>query len=233
MQRYFLNGDDNQINKDDAHHIKNVMRMKIGDQIEVCYDNKRCYLATITDITDVITFNKEKELISTNKKPSITLVQGLPKSDKAEIVTKYGTQFGVSKIIFTEMTYSIAKMDEKKDNKKIERLQKIAIESARLAHRNDYPQIIFEKNIKKIDYSNSLVFLAYEQEKTRSILDVLKKSNDHKNIVLIIGPEGGISPKELEYFEGLGAYSISLGDRIMQTEIAAIYALSVIDAFCE
>lgn len=233
MQRYFLESQENVITAENAYHIKTVMRMKKGDHIEVCYPNKRCYIAALTQVTDVIQFQEIKEIISQNKLPEVVLIQGLPKSDKAEITTKYATQFGVSSIIFTEMTYSIAKMDPKKDDKKVDRLQKIAIESARLAHRNDYPIITYQKSISKISYEDAIILLAYEQEKTTTIKEVLGYSQSDKKIILIVGPEGGISPVELDFFTKLGAKSISLGKRILQTEIAAIYALSVIDSIYE
>ncbi len=225
-QRYFLTEYDfknHTITNDDAHHILRVMRMQTGDEIEVCYD-KNCYISKITISDQKVSFEMVKKL---EKKMNIdvTLIQGLPKGNKIDFVSKYATIFGVSSIIFVEMKRSIAK--EKNTDSKLKRLKLIAKEAAELAHRFDVPNIEFLKNMKAIDFSNyDIILLADENEKTKTLNQIEKIENANNKIALIIGPEGGIDEDERIFLNKMNAQFISLGENIFPTEIASIYALS-------
>lgn len=225
-QRYFLtkNDFDNKIiTSDDKHHITRVMRMKTNDQIEVCY-LKKCYLSKLTISDQDIRFEIIKNL-EKRRSVDVTLIQGLPKGSKLDTICKYATIFGVSKLLFVQMDRSIAK-EKNSDNKK-RRLHLISKEAAELAHRFDVPNIEFFKSIKEIDFSAfEIILLADENEKTKMLKDVVKTEDLDKKIALIIGPEGGITDGERAFFGQKNAHIISLGDNILPTEIAAIYALS-------
>ncbi|PKK96963.1 MAG: hypothetical protein CVV58_03650 [Tenericutes bacterium HGW-Tenericutes-3] len=222
-QRYFLDQLNHVITGQDAHHIKKVMRMKTGDQIIVCAE-KKCFLASIDISGENVTYQTINEL----KQPSkmdVTLIQGLPKGSKNEFVVKYATIFNATKIILTPMQRSIAKL-ENTDNK-LKRLQLIAKEAAELAHRFDVPEIEFEKSMNVIDFKQfDLILLADENNKTKTIDQVVPKAIENLKIALIIGPEGGITDNEREMLKNKNAISISLGDNIMPTEAASLYALS-------
>jgi 16S rRNA (uracil1498-N3)-methyltransferase len=227
-QRYFLSKNDFEnktITSDDKHHILRVMRMKTNDLIEVCY-SKICYAAKLSIKEQQITYEIIKTL-SQRRTVDITLIQGLPKGNKIDIISKYATMFGVSKIFFAQMDRSIAK--EKNSDNKIKRLQLIAKEASELAHRFDIPDIAFFKSLKDIDFNAfDMILLADENEKTKMLKDVIKINDLDKRIALIIGPEGGITDSERVFFNQNKAHIISLGDNILPTEIAAIYALSYI-----
>lgn len=227
-QRYFLTKSDFEnkvITTDDQHHIIKVMRMKTNDFIEVCY-LKTCYLAKLSINDQHISYEIVKTL-EKRRSVDITLIQGLPKGNKIDIISKYATIFGVSKILFVQMERSIAK--EKNSDNKIRRLHLIAKEAAELAHRFDIPDISFFKSLKDIDFKAfDLILLADENEKTKMLKDVVKTTDLDKKIALIIGPEGGITDSERAFFNQKNAHIISLGDNILPTEIAAIYALSYI-----
>ncbi len=222
-QRYFLDQLNQPITGQDAHHIKKVMRMNDGDEIIVC-SNQKCYLASIMLDALSVTYKITQEL----EQPSsmdVTLIQGLPKGSKNEFVVKYGTIFGASKIIFIPMQRSIAKL-ENTDNK-LKRLSTIAKEAAELAHRFDVPLISFEKSLAQIQYDAfDLILLADENNKTLMIDRAIPESIKHTKILLIIGPEGGITDTERELLQSKKAISISLGHRIIPTEAACLYALS-------
>lgn len=225
-QRYFLTKNDFEnktITSDDRHHITRVMRMKTNDQVEVCY-LKACYLTKLIINEQEVSF----EIIHTLEKRrtvDVTLIQGLPKGNKLDIICKYATIFGVAKLFFAQMDRSIAK-EKNSDNKK-RRLHLIAKEAAELAHRFDVPEIEFFKSLKQIDFNAfDMILLADENEKTQMLKDVIKTKDIDKKIALIIGPEGGITDGERAFFNQKNVYIISLGDNILPTEIAAIYALS-------
>lgn len=232
MQRYFIETHENVIFGDDYFHIKQVMRMKKDDQIEVCRFGT-CELVKITEISDQVHFEVIKKLAINKPNAHVTLIQGLGKSDKQEIVTKYATQFGVSEIIFVPMKRSIATYDNKDIDKKIDRYRKIALESSRLAHRDDVPRITYHKKLEDIKFNQKHRLIAYEAEQQTVLVNAIKNLKKDDSIALFIGPEGGIDEKEILYLYSLGFVSVSLGKRILQTEIACLYALSVIDAFLD
>jgi len=222
-QRYFLDKKSNMISGQDAHHIKTVMRMKNEDEIIVCYDDA-CFLASINVDQPDVKFQIIKEL-SQPKALNITIIQGLPKSPKHEIVTKYATIFGASSIIFTPMHRSIAKL-ENTDNK-LKRLEVIAKEAAELAHRFNVPNIEFKKSLDSIDLkSYDLVLLADENNKTTSLKNAVHGDLLKLKIAVIIGPEGGISEQERMTLLSKDVITVSLGNNILPTEIACLYVLT-------
>jgi 16S rRNA (uracil1498-N3)-methyltransferase len=224
MQRYFLAKHESlEITGPDAHHITKVMRMTSGEQVIVCAD-RQCFLVTL-EIKEGRVFYHINEEIKREPDPQITLIQGLPKHPKTETVAKYATLFGASNIVFVPMMRSIAKSDNEAN--KLKRMHLIAKEAAELAHRFDIPEIRFETNLKNLDWSRfSVILLADENEKTKTLLEVLPEVNSNMSIALIIGPEGGIADQERSYLSSVGAHFVSLGKNILPTELASLYALS-------
>ena len=222
-QRYFLEKKTNSITGQDAHHIKTVMRMKNEDEIIVCY-NQSCFLASINVDQIDVQFSIIQEL----EKPQsfdVTIIQGLPKSPKHETITKYATIFGASKIIFTPMQRSIAKLEN--TDHKLTRLETISKEAAELAHRFDIPKIEFMKSLDSIDLKPyDLVLLADENNKTTSLKTALPKGSLNQKIAVIIGPEGGITEQERTTLLSKNVLSVSLGHNILPTEIACLYVLT-------
>ncbi len=222
-QRYFLDELNHEINGQDAHHIKHVMRMHEHDEIIVCSRGK-CFLAMITSVEHDVTYSIVKEL-EAETSMHITLIQGLPKGSKNEFVAKYATIFGVSEIVFVPMKRSIAKLENIENKQK--RLSLIAKEAAELAHRFDVPEIRFENKLKNIDYQAfDFILLADENNKSTTLDQLNLKDPNSKKIALVIGPEGGLDDSERQMFEDLHATSISLGKNILPTEAACLYALS-------
>lgn len=232
MQRYFLDKQ-NQIQKDDLHHILKVMRMQTGDQVEVCDPLGNCHLVRLKIEGNSVTYNILSTLDQPIKLHHITLIQGLGKGDKNEFVIKYATQFGVDSILFVEMKRSVSKMDEDTFIKKQERYIKIAEESARLSHRNQVPTITFLPSLKHLKTRFDLGIVAYENDRNTTLIDKIEQLNPASNIALVIGPEGGIDTSEMALLKDNDFISVGLGTRILQTEVACLYGLSVIDAVLE
>src|SRR5690606_16440842 len=153
--------------------------------------------------------------------------QGLPKHPKGEAVCKYATLFGASEIRFVPMVRSISKPDNEAN--KLKRMELIAKEAAELAHRFDIPKISFETSLKTIDWKSfTHILIADENEKTLTLPNALPSLKTDDHIAIVIGPEGGISDQERTYFESLPAKMVSLGKRILPTELASLYALTYI-----
>lgn len=233
MSKFFVK--ENQINNDkihilgeDVNHIANVLRMKKEDEVQICnQETGENY------ITKIISFSKDeieceivKKIIETVESyVDITLFQGIPKFDKMELIIQKNTEVGVKKIVPVLMERTVVKLDEKTANKKIERWQKIAEVAAKQSMRDIIPEIeniIKLQDITKQDYD--VVLVAYENEEKNMLKQELKKlqGKDRYKIAIVIGPEGGISEKEIEILKNMGTSFVSLGKRILRTETAGI-----------
>ena len=236
MQRYFLTEEDflnKTITNDDVFHIYKVMRGKIGDMIEVCYDNI-AYLAKITLISsDLVSFDILEELDKKDEnKAKITLFQGLPKGDKTDDIIKHSTELGVDEIILFQMKRSIVKIEPNKMDSKLTRYNKIAKEAAEQAHRVSVPTVLLKNNLKEIDFSSYDLKLLLDEEEAKKIDGKQLKSidfNNKINIIFIVGPEGGIDDKEREYFIKNGFLPVSIGKNILRTETASLAFLAMLN----
>jgi 16S rRNA (uracil1498-N3)-methyltransferase len=238
MQRYFLSGSvpDNQIaiiTGDDAKHIAKVMRQTIGDQLIVVIE-ERAYIAEILTADVEVEVELMRQLDATAEMPKqVTIACGLPKGDKLELITQKATELGMYALIPFAAKRSIAKWDRSKSDKKTSRLQKIAKEAAEQSHRTRIPEIHsvhgFDELLEAASSFDAVV-VAYEEEARQSaptrFADVLKTLYDKDSILLVFGPEGGISEQEISCLKERGALFTSLGPRILRTETAPLYALS-------
>ncbi|RPF55584.1 16S rRNA (uracil(1498)-N(3))-methyltransferase [Aquisalibacillus elongatus] len=247
MQRYFIPGDqwlDEQvvIRDDDYHHIANVMRMKEETSIIGCKPNGQAYLLTIDQITKgQVDCKIVKELNENNELPiHITLAQGIPKGDKLDYVVQKSTELGISTFIPLQMERTIVKWDHKKEQKKLDRLYKIAKEASEQSHRSLIPDIKpiqpVESLFKQRTFDHVLVaseFLAKGQDQQQSFKEAINQVHDGDHILLIVGPEGGFTESEIQFLEQNDARSIRLGSRILRTETAPLYALSALSFYFE
>ena len=211
--------------------------MTIGDQVIVCNEDKKCYYATIKQIKD-----QEIEVIldsmieaQTELPIEVTIAQGLPKGDKFEWVIQKATECGASEFIPLEMERSVVKLDAKKAGKKIERWNKIAKEAAEQSHRQMVPTVTSVQTLKQLLAKASqydICLFAYEETAKQGQLAQLKQTlstiENHKKLLVIVGPEGGISEKEETILLESGFKPCALGPRILRTETAPIYILSAI-----
>ena len=236
MQRYFITEEnfmENIITGDDVFHIFKVMRNKPNDLIEICFDNK-AYLAKIIDLSSENVHYQIIEELKTKicMRPKITLIQGLAKGDKNDEIIKHSTELGVDTIILLHMDRSIVKIEENKLENKLNRYRKIAKEAAEQSHRNSIPEIFILNNLKKIDLSLYDVKLLLDEEEAKKIDGKTLKNIDFSNtkeVLFIVGPEGGISEKEREYCVSNGFYPVSIGDNILRTETASLAFLAMLN----
>jgi 16S rRNA (uracil1498-N3)-methyltransferase len=240
MQRYFIETtiEEARISGEDARHIERVMRMKEGDKIVVVAQN-------IAHICTITAFEEEEVLVQsigqTIPSPElpvhVTVACGLPKGDKLELITQKATELGMFALLPFEAERSIVKWDKKKGVKKQERLQKIAKEAAEQSHRTQIPEIYEPISFKQLveQMSNfDAVFIADEEDAKAELrtrfAEKLKNVHEKKSksILIIFGPEGGITRKEADALLQAGAQTMSLGPRILRAETAPLYALSAI-----
>ena len=219
---------------EDVKHILQVLRAKIGEEINLCdSDRNKNYVTKITQInTEKIVCQIVGQTNSVaESKLNITLFQGMPKSDKLEYIIQKNIELGIKQIIPVAMKRCIVKWDAKEANKKIDRLQKIAIAAAKQSGRDMVPKVehpVTVSNLSQTIKEFDLVLLAYEGEQNDTLKTTLKniKAFEGMKIGIIIGPEGGIEKEEVDILEKAGAKVITLGKRILRTETAAIMVIS-------
>lgn len=242
MPRFFIKTEQiNQpyiyIKNEDVNHIKNVLRKKIEDKIEVCnQETGEAYLCEIEQLDDneiltkIIEKLNEKE---TNIK--IDIYQGLPKAEKMELIIQKSVELGVNSIIPVSLKRCVVKLEGKDQNKKIERWQKIAESAAKQSGRNIIPKIeniIKIKQFEELSKNYDSLIVAYENEKEYTLkqeIQKIKQSNKKElKIAVVIGPEGGLAEEEIETLKSYGANIVTLGKRILRTETVALNILSIL-----
>ena len=229
MQRYFAQVIDNKVilTNDDNHHLLNVLRAKVGEQIEVVSEGK-LYLGEISKISPLI-IDVIKEIEDNSElNAKVTLYYCLSKGDKNDFVVQKATELGASKIVLVSSKRCVVKYDNKDVDKKLVRFTKIAKEAAEQCHRLIVPEIVGPININDLNKiaKEEALLVAYEEESQQ--MPSLSISGKENSIGIFIGPEGGIEEKEVKLLNEFGFKNVSLGNRILRTETAAVYALSVI-----
>ena len=237
MQRYFATYDKNQnivINNDDIFHIQKVMRMNIGDTFEVNADGD----LKITEITSNSPFSFKiiKEINENHELNGyVRLLYCLPKGEKTELVIQKAVELGCSEIVLINSERSIAKITKENKEKKIIRFNKIIKEASEQSKRTKLCKlndVIDFKDIAKYPADFSLIAYENTEFTSKDLIEILPSLRD-KTINIIIGAEGGISKKELEMAKNTGYREISLGKRILRSETACIFILSILSLYLD
>ena len=230
MQRYFVKEKNNNkfvLTDSDIHHIKKVMRCKNNDQIEVVYDNV-VYLCNIDDIDSLTlsiikNYKEDRELTI-----DLTIAVALVQEQKFDLILQKLTELGVTSIVPLKTERSIVKIDSSKAEKKKIRWETICKEASEQSHRTSIPTIHNIMTMKELlNNKKQLNLICSLNDKTEPLENYL--TNNIQNILFVIGPEGGFSPKEENYLMENGFESTTLGKRILRVETAAIYVASIIN----
>lgn len=229
--RYFISGPD-------FNHIKNVLRMSVGEQflVSCCDTSDLCEIESIENDTVVVKII-ESNYQSTNLPIKIHLFQGLPKSDKLELIIQKAVELGVYSITPVAMKRSIVKIDDKKKKSKGERWQAIAEAAAKQSKRTQIPEVkevLSYKEMLNVAKDLDLLLVPYEcAEGMAATKEVLSQIKSGMSIGIVIGPEGGFEEKEIEQALQIGGKVISLGSRILRTETAAITSVAMCMLYSE
>lgn len=219
----------------DVNHIKNVLRMKPEEEILISSGENQEYTCYIQEF-------KEDEIIARimyvqeagyELSSKLYLFQGLPKSDKMELIIQKAVELGVHQVIPVASRRAVVKLDKKKEEKKLARWQAISESAAKQSKRMYVPEITRVMSFKEaVSYAKALdvVLLPYELAKgmaqTKEIIGTIKKG---QSVGIFIGPEGGFEESEVEMaVQEADAQVITLGKRILRTETAGLTALSVL-----
>lgn len=219
----------------DVNHIKNVLRMKKGEELLISDGNGKdymCEIETFNDNGEVIVAIKDDTFDGTELPSKIYLFQGLPKSDKMELIIQKAVELGVYEIIPVSTKRSIVKLDKKKEQAKINRWNEISKSAAKQSRRSIIPKVsnvlTFDEAVvraKELDI-NVIPYENYkDMSKTKEIINQIDKN---MSMGIFIGPEGGFDEKEIEMAIENDIKTISLGKRILRTETAGIMIISVL-----
>ena len=226
-----VNGENAYISGSDVNHVVNVLRMKIGEELLISVKGDWDYLCKIEEIENDRVNLKLLESMEQRELPiKLTLLQGIPKSDKLEMIIQKAIELGVSNIIPVKTNRVVVKIDEKKTQAKVNRWNAIAQSAAKQSKRSIIPKVLNPQtldNALEIVKDYGVKLLPYENadgiKKTKDILNSLDSKN---NIAVFIGPEGGFEEAEVKKSTDSGFEVITLGKRILRTETAGLALLS-------
>ena len=238
MHRFFvpqLFAEEMYIEGVDARHISKVLRMQPGDKLQIVSDDGVSAMAEITAIASERVSVHCLEKLAESHEPRVRLVlaQGLAKGEKMDFIIQKAVEMGAYSVIPVAMEHSVVRLDGAKAAKKVERWQKIAESAAKQSKRDIIPQVQQVQSMAEMlaNCDCETKIIAYECEDRLSLKATLKAAEAAggiKELLLIIGPEGGISEGELEMARQAGAVPVSLGRRILRAETAGLVAISAI-----
>ena len=219
----------------DVNHIKNVLRMKPGEELSVSTgtdsNEYRCGIVSLEEdcVLCELRFIKEAD---TELPAKIYLFQGLPKADKMELIVQKAVELGAYRVVPVSMKRSVVKLDAKKADAKRKRWNAVSESAAKQSKRSLIPEVaplMTYKEAVKEAAGYDMVLLPYESadgiRKTRELLASVKPGTD---IAVFIGPEGGFEDEEVELARENGAEIVTLGKRILRTETAGLCMLSAL-----
>lgn len=222
----------------DVNHIRNVLRMKVQEDMLISDGQGHdfmCRIAAFEEDDTIIADITEQTFEGTELRWKIYLFQGLPKSDKMELIIQKAVELGVYQIIPVSTRRAVVKLDEKKAEAKVKRWNGIAESAAKQSRRGMIPEITEVMTFKQaVNYAEDMEWklIPYENFKdmgsTRDIIKKICDDNQNGSIGIFIGPEGGFDEEEVDYAGEHGIHPVSLGRRILRTETAGLMLLSVL-----
>lgn len=218
----------------DVNHIKNVLRMKIGETILISDGSDREYICSICQMNEEEVVADIKDINGhTRELPvKVTLFQALPKGDKMETVIQKMIELGAYEIVPMSTKRCVVKLDEKKAVGKTKRWNAIAESAAKQSKRGIIPQVsvpvTYKQALEKAKEMDMLL-IPYEEaenmERTRQVISGIQQG---MHVGIFIGSEGGFAKEEVELAKEYGAKEITLGKRILRTETAGMAIMAVL-----
>lgn len=235
MHRFFipeLYAEEMTITGVDAKHISKVLRMQAGDTVQIVSDDGVMALAEIAGFSEGSVIVRCVEKLAESHEPAvkITIAQGLAKGEKMDFIIQKAVELGATSVVPVAMEHSVVRLEGDKAAKKVERWQKIAEAAAKQSKRDIIPVVQPVQSVSQMLANNQCgtKIIAYECEDRLGLKSALQGAGKISNLLLIIGPEGGISESELAAAREAGAVPVSLGRRILRAETAALVAMSAI-----
>lgn len=222
------------IEGEDYNHMKNVLRLKIGDTVTVSDGADREYICSIEEYSEGRAIVRIEDVCGSNAElpTELTLYQGYPKGDKLETIVQKAVELGAVRIVPVMMKRSVVKLDDKKAMKKVERMNAIALSAAKQSKRSVIPVVdrvmTYEEALEDAGHLDMLILPYENAEGIQRSKEILHQVRGKKSVGVLIGPEGGFDQEEVETALKNGAECITLGHRILRTETAGMAVLSIL-----
>ena len=213
-------------------HITRVLRLCRGDRILVLDGRGKSYQAVIEDAgrTRVICAVTGEIPVFSSPGPRLTLVQGLPKGDKMDLIVEKSTELGISRIIPLVCERTVLKLEGDKLSRRRERWLRIAREASKQCRRPDVPEVDlpggWDQALRDLDRATALI--PWEEENVLTLKSFLRENKPREQVYVFIGPEGGFTPREVERARSHGVRPVTLGPRILRTETAGLAVVAMI-----
>ena len=218
----------------DVNHMKNVLRMKMGEQVGISDGNNRkyvCQVAAFEEEQALLTILEEQEA-DTELASKLYLFQGLPKNDKMELIVQKAVELGAYEVIPVATKRAVVKLDAKKAAKKTERWNSISESAAKQSGRSFIPKVTDVMTYKEAlacAEALDVILIPYElAEGMQETKELIAGIAPGQSVGIFIGPEGGFAQEEVEAAVEAGARTVTLGRRILRTETAGLAILSVL-----
>lgn len=218
----------------DVNHIKNVLRMHQGETILISAGDNLEYTCLVSEMEaeEVIADISYVQEVGMELPSKIYLFQGLPKSDKMELIIQKAIELGAAEIVPMATKRAVVKLDAKKAAKKVQRWNEIAKSAAKQSKRGLIPEVKPVMSFKEaVEYGKSMDMLLIPYEDAKGIAhsrEVVETVKDKKSLGIYIGPEGGFPEEEVSLAMKAGAEPVTLGHRILRTETAGMTLLSIL-----
>ncbi|GAB4353803.1 MAG: 16S rRNA (uracil(1498)-N(3))-methyltransferase [Candidatus Abyssubacteria bacterium] len=210
-----------------------VLRLKKGSPIRLVDEQQTQYTARVEQVTnrEVLARIIESHTPEVRQSARLSVIQGIPRLPKADWITQKLTELGIQSIVFAPTEYTPYRDGFDRMCRRLSRLRTIAETAAKQCARRDIPSVSVHADLKKAAETaapGTIFLVADEKAPRRRLCDLFSQTPDDAPLAVFIGPEGGLSEKEKEYLQDLGASGFSLGQNILRTETAAITASAII-----
>ena len=218
------------LSPEESAHAARVLRLRPGEEVRLIDGAGRAFVGELISVAEKETRFAIRETVP-SREPAVrlTLYQGLPKADKLEWIVQKLTELGAARIVPVETRYSVAKAKPGKDA----RLVRIAREAVKQCGRAACPEIAapmrFADAVEDMRRHERML-MPWEAARAATLAQVLEERPQARDIGVFIGPEGGIAAEEAEAAQAAGAVAVTLGERILRTETAAVAAAAVVFA---
>lgn len=218
----------------EAHHLRRVLRLAAGDRVVVTAGQGESWEATVHKMEpERVTVRLLRKLSSNETGLELILAQGLPKGDKMDFILQKGTELGIRRFVPLVTERTVIRLGEADKKKRLERWQRIAVEASKQSGRDLAPEVSPVTNLEH--WADALagditLIVPWEGEKAVSLKKEIApiKVRGVGRVAVVVGPEGGLSSREIAWLGERGARTVSLGPRILRTETAAIVACALI-----
>jgi 16S rRNA (uracil1498-N3)-methyltransferase len=216
----------------DAHHAIDVLRLRVGELVDVVEPDARVLSVRVTQATHGIVSAEVVREIELASQPRVTLFQGVAKGDKMDDIVRQAVEVGAEAIVPVLTARSIVQLDERKRAQKGERWRRVAEAAAKQAKRSSIPAVADPLRLRDAlpllgDFDGAVVLWEEATGEGLSAAVVRCAGEPDPRIALIVGPEGGLAAEEVAALEALGATAATLGPNILRTETAAVVALAL------